>query len=249
MSDRPVIAITLMSPEQAALEDPTWASPDDYLDAVRRAGGQPLALDPTAPPAERQMAFDAMDGLLLSGGADLDPGLYGEEPHPTVAVEAGRDDLELAAWSAARDRRVPILGVCRGFEAINVFSGGSLVQHLEGHDSPASAPESHPLRLDASSRLAAILGGTEPMLATNVNSYHHQGVRPADVAPGLVAVGLVPHHEGDLVEAIESPDAAEWLFVVQCHPERPEFIGPEFARLWRSFVDAARVRSGRRRRS
>jgi gamma-glutamyl-gamma-aminobutyrate hydrolase PuuD len=249
MSDRPRIVVTLHGPEQAALEEPTWASFDGYLDAVRRAGGEPIPLDPTSSAQERRAAFDMMDGLLLPGGADLDPALYGEDPHPAVAVEGVRDDLELEAWSAARRRDVPIFGVCRGFQAINVFSGGRLVQHLEGHDSPTHAPEAHPLHLDPASRLAAILGETDPLLRAEVNSYHHQAVRPPDLAPGLVASGMAPHDEGDLVEALEAADPADWLVGVQFHPERPEFIGPEFERLWRAFVDAARSTSGRRRRS
>ena len=128
MSERPRIVVTLHGPEQAAREEPTWASFDGYLDAVRRAGGDPVALDPTVSHEDRDAALATMDGLLLPGGADLDPALYGEAPHPAVAVEAARDDLELAAWSVARERGVPIFGVCRGFQAINVFSGGRLVQ-------------------------------------------------------------------------------------------------------------------------
>jgi putative glutamine amidotransferase len=249
MPDRPRIVVTLHGPEQAALEEPTWASFDGYLDAVRRAGGEPVALDPTASVAEREAALASMDGLLLPGGADLDPALYGEDPHPAVAVEGARDDLELAAWSAARERGVPVFGVCRGFQAINVFSGGRLVQHLEGHDSPTDAPEAHPLHLDPASLLAGILGETEPLLSTEVNSYHHQAVRPADLAPGLAASAVAPHEEGELVEALEAVDGDDWLIGVQFHPERPEFIGPEFDRLWRAFVEAARLTSGRRRRS
>jgi putative glutamine amidotransferase len=241
--------VTLHGPEQAALEEPTWASFDGYLDAVRRAGGEPIALAPTSAIEERTAAFATMDGLLLPGGADLDPALYGEDRHPAVAVEGVRDDLELEAWSAARRRGVPVFGVCRGFQAINVFSGGRLVQHLEGHDSPTDAPQAHPLHLDPASRLAGILGETDPLLRAEVNSYHHQAVRPADLAPGLVASGMAPHHEGDLVEALEAADPDDWLLGVQFHPERPEFIGPEFERLWRAFVDAARATSGRRRRS
>jgi putative glutamine amidotransferase len=242
MSERPRIVVTLHGPEQAALEEPTWASFDRYLEAVRGAGGEPIALDPTSSPEERQAAFATMDGLLLPGGADLDPALYGEQPHPAVAVESVRDDLELEAWSAARGRGVPIFGVCRGFQAINVFSGGRLLQHLEGHDSPTAAPRAHPLHLDPASRLAGILGETDPLLSAEVNSYHHQAVRPADLAPGLVAAGMAPHEEGDLVEALEAADPDDWLVGVQFHPERPEFIGPEFDRLWRAFVDAARAR-------
>ncbi len=249
MSERPRIVVTLHGPEQAALEEPTWASFDGYLDAVRRAGGEPIALDPTIPAEERDAAFATMEGLLLPGGADLDPALYGEEPDPAVSVEGIRDDLELEGWSAARRRGVPVFGVCRGFQAINVFSGGRLIQHVEGHDSPTQAPQSHPLHLDPASRLAGILGETEPLLRAEVNSYHHQAVRPADLAPGLIASGMAPHHEGDLVEALEAADPKDWLVGVQFHPERPEFIGPEFDRLWRAFVDAARARSGRRRRS
>jgi gamma-glutamyl-gamma-aminobutyrate hydrolase PuuD len=249
MSGRPRIVVTLHGPEQAAQEEPTWASFDTYLDAVRRAGGEPVALDPTATSAEREAALGSMDGLLLPGGADLDPALYGEAPHPSVAVEGARDDLERAAWSAARERGVPIFGVCRGFQAINVFSGGTLQQHLEGHDSPTEDPTPHPLHLDPASRLATILGETEPLLSTEVNSYHHQAVRRADLAPGLVASAVAPHDDGELVEALEAVDGDDWLIGVQFHPERPEFIGPEFDRLWRAFVDAARIRSGRRRRS
>jgi putative glutamine amidotransferase len=249
MSDRPRIVVTLHGPEQAALEEPTWATFDGYLDAVRRAGGDPIALDPTADADERTAAFATMDGLLLPGGADLDPALYGEQPHPAVATEGVRDDLELEAWSAARQQGVPVFGVCRGFQAINVFSGGRLVQHLEGHDSPTHTPAAHPLHLDPASRLAEILGETDPLLRAEVNSYHHQAVRPADLAPGLVASAMAPHQEGDLVEALEAADPDDWLVGVQFHPERPEFIGPEFDRLWRAFVDAARSTSGQRRRS
>jgi putative glutamine amidotransferase len=249
MSDRPRIVVTLHGPEQAAQEEPTWASFDTYLDAVRRAGGEPVALDPRSTAAERDAVLGRMDGLLLPGGADLDPSLYGEAPHPSVSVEGARDDLELTAWSAARARQIPIFGVCRGFQAINVFSGGTLLQHLEGHDSPTDAPEAHPLHLDPASRLATILGETDPLLSTEVNSYHHQAVRREDLAPGLVASAVAPHDGGELVEALESADADNWLIGVQFHPERPEFIGPEFDRLWRAFVDAARATSGRRRRS
>jgi len=240
MTDRPRIVVTLHGPEQAAREEPTWASFDNYLDALRRAGADPIAIDPTASPEAREAAFAAMDGLLLPGGADLDPSQYGAAPHPAVQVEPDRDELELAAWRAANDRALPVLGICRGMQAINVFSGGSLVQHLDGHEDPTEAPAGHLLDLAPASRLARILGGGEPLATTQVNSYHHQAIRPQDVAPGLVPSGEAPYDEGPLVEALESADGERWLIGVQCHPERPELIGPEFARLWRAFVDAAR---------
>jgi len=236
--------VTLHGPEQAAREEPTWASFDSYLDALRRAGAEPIPIDPTASAEEREAAFASMDGLLLPGGADLDPSLYGAAPHPSVQVEPDRDELELAAWGVARDRALPVLGVCRGMQAINVFSGGSLVQHLEGHEDPTAAPAGHQLDLAPGSRLASILGGGEPLATTQVNSYHHQAIRPQDVAPGLVASGVAPHREGPLVEALESSDG-RWLIGVQCHPERPEVIGPEFDRLWLAFVEAARSAADR----
>ena len=245
---RPRIVVTLHGPEQASREEPTWATFDNYLEAVHRAGGDPIPISPGSDPAEREAAFASMEGLLLTGGADLDPSLYGEVAHATVHVEPARDALELEAWQAARERQVPVLGVCRGFQAINVFSGGTLVQHLEGHDDPTSAPVGHSLRLDPTSRLAGILGETQPITFADVNSYHHQAIRPEGLAPGLRATGTAPHQEGLLVEALEADDPSDWLLGVQCHPERPELIGPEFERLWIAFVAAA-ASSGRRRRS
>jgi putative glutamine amidotransferase len=245
---RPRIVVTLHGPEQASREEPTWATFDHYLEAVRRAGGEPIPIHPGSDPASREGLFASMDGLLLPGGVDLDPSLYGEVAHETVHVEPARDALELEAWQAARQRQVPVLGICRGFQAINVFSGGTLVQHLEGHDDSTSAPIGHSLRLDPTSRLAGILGETQPITFAAVNSYHHQAIRPEGLALGLRATGTAPHNDGVLVEALEAEDPDDWLVGVQCHPERSELIGPEFERLWAAFVAAA-ARSGRRRRS
>jgi len=249
-TDRPRIVVTVQSPERAKDEEVAWRKNDRYFEGVRRAGGEPIPLDETSSAEERQRAFGEMDGLLLSGGADLDPALYGEEPHPTTSVEPGRDALELEAWRAAHERNLPILGICRGFQAINVFSGGSLLQDLDGHTSPAyPAPEahSHPLRLDPSCRLALILGAAEPAVELDVNTYHHQAVRPSDLAPGLRSAATSPGHDGELVEALEASDPDQWIVGVQSHPERTEFTPPVFERLWRAFVAAAaaaRTRAG-----
>jgi gamma-glutamyl-gamma-aminobutyrate hydrolase PuuD len=260
-TDRPRIVVTVQSPERAKDEEIAWRKNERYFDGVARAGGEPIPLDETSSAEERRRAFAAMDGLLLSGGADLDPALYGKAPHRTTAVEPARDALELEAWRAARERNLPVLGICRGFQAINVFSGGSLLQDLDGHTSPAyPAPEahSHALRLDPACRLARILGADEPAAELEVNTYHHQAVRPSDLAPGLRAAGVSPHDDGELVEAIEAANPDEWIVGVQSHPERTEFTPPVFERLWRAFVAAAAsararadasVRSGRRRRS
>ena len=237
----PRILITTHGPGQQALEEPTWKTFGRYADAVRQAGGEPVLIDPLADAATRAEALAVMDGLLLPGGADLDPALFGQQRHPTTQVEPGRDALEAEAWSAARERGRPILGVCRGMQAINVFAGGSLEQHIDGHDSPAwpsAEARPHPMRLVGRSRLAALLeldGDGDQLI--QVNSYHHQAIRPGQLAAGLAISGTT--EDGDLVEAFEAADPNEWLFGVQSHPERTEFTPPAFERLWQAFVVAA----------
>ncbi len=241
MASVPRIVLTTHGPQQAALEEPTWKTFGRYVEAVRAAGGEPILVDPLADSGMRARAFTTMDGLLLPGGADLDPALFGQPPHPTTQVEPGRDELESEAWSAARERGLPILGVCRGMQAINVFAGGSLEQHVDGHDTPAwPSPEArpHPMRLQPASRLAAILGlDAQDGELIEVNSYHHQAIRPDQLGAGLAISGTT--EDGQLVEAFEAADPDQWLFGVQSHPERQEFTPPAFARLWRAFVSAA----------
>ncbi|RPH34645.1 MAG: gamma-glutamyl-gamma-aminobutyrate hydrolase family protein [Chloroflexi bacterium] len=241
---RPRIVVTVQSPEHAANEEVAWRKNDRYFEAIRRHGGDVIVLDEDTGLDERAAALAAMDGLLLSGGADLDPALYGEEALPTTVVEPGRDALEQSAFEVAEERRVPVFGVCRGMQAVNVFRGGSLVQDIEGHTSPAyPAPEasSHDLEIEAGTRLATVLGEG----AATVNTYHHQAIRPEQVGQGLRISGYSPHPDGDLVEAFEDTDPGRWLMAVQSHPERTEFTSPEFERLWASFLDAARAYSSR----
>lgn len=236
---RPRIVVTVQSPQHAANEEVAWRKNDRYFEAVERHGGEVIVLDEDSAAGVRAAAFGAMDGLLLSGGADLDPALYGEEPLPTTVVEPGRDALEQAAFAAAEERQVPVFGVCRGMQAVNVFRGGSLLQDIEGHTSQAyPAPEatSHDLEVESGTRLAAVVGEGP----ATVNTYHHQAIRPDQVGHGLRISGYSPHPEGDLVEAFEDEDPGRWLMAVQSHPERTEFTSPEFERLWASFVEAAR---------
>jgi putative glutamine amidotransferase len=236
---RPRIVVTVQSPQHAANEEVAWRKNDRYFEAVERHGGEVIVLDEDSAAGVRAAAFGAMDGLLLSGGADLDPALYGEEPLPTTVVEPGRDQLEQAAFAAAEERQVPVFGVCRGMQAVNVFRGGSLLQDIEGHTSQAyPAPEatSHDLEVESGTRLAAVVGEGP----ATVNTYHHQAIRPDQVGHGLRISGYSPHPEGDLVEAFEDEDPGRWLMAVQSHPERTEFTSPEFERLWASFVEAAR---------
>ena len=246
--DGPRIVATLANPEIST--DPEVAALKNrrYLEALERAGATPVPLDERDSRARRDEAWASMDGLLLSGGADIDPARYGETASGARAVEPGRDALEEEGFRAALAAGVPILGVCRGLQAINVFAGGSLVQHLDGHESaayPSPAVTRHALDLAAGSRLATILGESSDL---EVNSYHHQAITPERLAPGLRISATAGHaRAGDLVEAVESTDPDRWMVGVQCHPERTESSPPVFERLWAAFVAASAERSRKRR--
>jgi putative glutamine amidotransferase len=244
--DPPRIVVTLANPGRA--DDPAVAvlKNQRYLEALGRAGATPLPLDELSSQEQRAEAWTAMDGLLLSGGADLDPARYGEPASGTHRVEPGRDALEDEGYRAALEAGVPILGVCRGLQAINVFGGGSLVQHLDGHESapyPSPIVTRHRLDLSVGSRLAGILRESSDL---EVNSYHHQAITADRLAPGLRISATAEHAgAGDLVEAVEAIDPERWLVGVQCHPERTESSPPVFERLWASFVAACAERATR----
>ena len=184
-----------------------------------------------------------MDGLLLTGGEDVDPGRYGQDRAAATVIDAARDDLEAAAFAAADSRGLPVLGICRGLQAMNVFAGGTLLQHVDGHAGPGwghGAALAHPLRLVPGSRLARILNPVNAGGAVlSVNSYHHQAVRASDLAAAYVAAGWSPSPAGDLVEALEAA-SGPFRMAVQCHPERTESSPRAFERLFAFFVDACR---------
>lgn len=240
----PRVAVTLNA-ERSSTEPAIVARKNDsYLQALVRAGAQPLVLDEETPATERAAILRSMDGLLITGGPDLDPARYGERPAGANPPHPGRDALDAEAYAVAAVRGVPILGVCRGLQAINVFAGGRLVQHLDGHESgpyPATAETAtrHPMRLVPGTRLAEVLD-TEELV---VNSFHHQAVDRQRLAPGLVVAATVddPGH-GELVEALESADKGRWLVAVQCHPERVESSPAELQQLWSAFVEACAIR-------
>ena len=187
-----------------------------YVEAVVRAGGLPLVL-PILDPEDAADVLANVDGLLLTGGGDVAPGRYGEDPVPEVyGVDQDRDEWELALVVAATAARKPVLGVCRGEQLINVAFGGTLVQHLvagqtgESHRQPGREGEPvHPVGLDPNSTLAKIVG-PQPL---GVNTMHHQAV--ARVGAGLRAVAWAPD---GVIEAIESADDRP-IVAVQWHPE------------------------------
>jgi len=241
-SPLPRILVTVAVP--ARHPDPELATRKNrlYADAIERHGGLPIVIDGSSDPTERGAAFASMEGLLLTGGADIDPVRYGASNRGSVDIEPERDELEAAAWAAADARGLPVLGICRGFQAINVFSGGTLLQDLAGHAGPgwSSGPARiHPLRLAGVGRLAALVA-PDRAGEVAVNTYHHQAVRAADLAPGLVATGWAASEAGDLVEAFERP-GSRFVVGVQCHPERTESTPAGFEALWQAFVDACRL--------
>lgn len=239
----PRIVVTLMvaarqpEPEIAARKNAL------YVDAVVRHGAAAIPLDATTPASVRAAAFVSMDGLLLTGGADLDPARYDEPDNGSQSVEPDRDELEAKAWGVADARGVPVLGICRGFQAMNAFAGGKLLQHVDGHQGAGwghGPALTHPLRLVPGTRLARILSPAHTGGGVlTVNSYHHQAVRPADLAPRYTTAAFSPSPAGDLVEAFEAAEGP-FRMAVQCHPERTESTPRAFERLFAFFVDACR---------
>ncbi len=208
--------------------------PAAYVDAVAAAGGVPVLLPPR--PGVVEAALPRLDALLLSGGPDVEPVHYGAEPGPdTQAPSRERDEAELGLLSTAVEAGLPVLGVCRGMQLLNVARGGTLHQHLPdvlGHAGHAPEPgvyAPHPVHVDPTSRLAGLLGRVE---VESVPSYHHQGLDR--LGDGLVATAWAPD---GTVEAVEDPQRP-FVVAVQWHPE----VGTDPA-LFAGLVEAARARS------
>lgn len=190
------------------------AAPHEYVAAVVEGGGIPLLVAPL-PPSLAADVVNGMDGLLLTGGGDIEPGRYGATPEPEIEnVDPERDASELAIVGAAVSRHLPVLGICRGAQLLNVALGGTLHQHLAGEGRLAHQERLrrddlvHDITPEAGSLLAS-LAGLDPF---KVNSIHHQAV---DVLSGQLRATATA--EDGVVEAIESDDGS--LLAVQWHPE------------------------------
>jgi putative glutamine amidotransferase len=202
-------------------EVPAFMGPASYVRAVQRAGGRPVLLLPDPEDAENpDGVLDMIDALIVTGGAgDVDPALCGQEPHPeTGPVQEERDAYELALVRAAIGRRMPVLGICRGMQVINVAYGGGIEQHLPdvvGHEDHRHTPGTfadHKVDLEAGSLAATAVGAER----TPVKSHHHQGVR--EIGDRLVVTG---RSEDDTVEALEDP-SCPFVLGVLWHPEEDE---------------------------
>ena len=204
--------------------------PAAYVRAIERAGGRPLLVPPSKDGVGETL--DALDGLLFSGGSDLDPELYDQEPHEeTFGVVAERDLAELALLSAALERDMPVLAVCRGSQVLNVARGGDLVQHLpdvvgdEKHKHTPGTFADHDVTLESGTLLAELLGDRAP-----VKSHHHQGL-------GRLGQGLrvAARAEDGTIEAVEDP-SHRFALGVLWHPEAGEDL-----KLFEELVRAARA--------
>ncbi len=204
-----------------------------YLASVENSGVEVVALTPSD---EMPREFD---GLYLSGGEDIDPGRYREGRNGSEIIDPARDELEFDLLATALERDIPVLGVCRGFQVLNVHFGGSLEQHVVGHrakelgipDDPESAEAvRHAVQVETPSLLAQACGET-----FTVNSSHHQVVTPSRFAKnGLRATVTY----GGIVEALES-ERHRWIVGVQWHPERTKQVDEAAGRIFDAFVRAA----------
>lgn len=214
-----------------------------YTDAMIAAGLIPLVVPPV--PAEAVAAIlDAVQGLVLTGGEDIDPVYFGAERHPaTGPANDDRDRCELALAREAAARRMPTLAICRGIQVLNVALGGSLVQDIPSERSSAidhDAESSRNVRVHAVDvALGSRLGGIVGSRAISTNSFHHQAVD--QLASGLCAVATSPD---GIVEAVECTDRAWWMVGVQWHPEELTGTSEDWdRRLFAAFADAVRLNS------
>jgi putative glutamine amidotransferase len=240
-TDSPLIALSATTRETDGVERVRLNAA--YVRAVESAGLTPIIVPPFANPELAARILDAVSGLVLTGGEDVDPSLYGATPHPELGpVNCSRDLTELALLAAAREKRLPTLAICRGIQVVNVGLGGTLVQDLPSQHDGAGEHELdderdsrvHSVQIDPASHLANILGTQ----LVDVNSIHHQAVdRLGD------AMRVSARAEDGVIEGVESDDPDWWMVGVQWHPEEltttPE---PWDRRLFAAFAEACRAR-------
>jgi putative glutamine amidotransferase len=219
----------------------TLELPADYAQSILHAGGMPVLLPFTHDASIREEMIDMLDGLLVPGGSDLDPRLYGQEKHnETKLIDRERQDFDLAMLALAESRQLPTLGICLGCQTMNVQRRGTLYQHLPEEKAPAASEmlphrktgdrtNAHDVTVRAGTRLAEAM----KLETTEANSRHHQGI--AKVGHGLVASAFAPD---GLVEAVEDPTLPFWV-AVQWHPEN--LAGSVHERLFAALVEAART--------
>lgn len=209
--------------------------PWTYVTAIRDSGGRPVLLPPGGDTVEAEATVAVLDGLVIAGGGDIDPAIYGAARHPKTEVTApDRDTWELALAEAALRMNVPLLGICRGMQVLNVACGGTLLQHipdLVGHDAHSGHAVgfgSHKVRVTSGRTVSGVLPGAEYF---EVPTHHHQAVDK--LGDGLTAVAWA---DDGIIEAIEATTAHDFIVGVQWHPEQ----GSD-ARLFSALVAAGEI--------
>jgi putative glutamine amidotransferase len=214
-----------------------------YVRAVQAAGGIPVLLTPHFTPEVQAALWQRLNGLVLTGGGDIEPGRFGEARHPTVdEVSPARDDLEIDLTRRAVAENVPLFAICRGIQVLNVALGGTLVQDLPSEWPNAlphsqKAPRTHPTHavkvMGEGTHLGRVLGALE----VEVNSMHHQAIK--QLGEGLREVGWAPD---GVVEGVEMPGDDRFVLGVQWHPEELVAHDQAARNLFTAIVDAARRR-------
>lgn len=210
-----------------------------YMRAIVGAGGIPLIIPASAPVEQIQAITARLDGLLLTGGGDMNPALFDGETHPRVYdIDAGRDQLEIGLVQAAAQNGLPFLGICRGIQVINVALGGSLITdiggqapHAQRHDWFPDIPRdylAHTVALEGGCRLTKILGAA----SVETNSLHHQAIKSP--SPAVTVTGYAPD---GIIEALELP-GHPFGIGVQWHPEWLQHL-PAMRALFGALVEAA----------
>lgn len=215
-----------------------------YLDAILRAGGEPITLSPREIRHDDAVELlDRFDGLVLMGGADVDPHLYGQQRQPHVyGVNAEQDHFEMALVHAALALKTPVLAVCRGIQIVNVALGGTLIQHIGDipgvvEHAPSKFPAGqdfvlHDVEVTKGTKLSAVMGSVRARVA----SFHHQGLDT--IGSGLKVTAT---SSDGLVEALEHTGSGQWILGVQWHPEDTAATDPR----QQSLYDALVKRAGR----
>lgn len=239
---RPLIGIT--AAESQYIKPPhhaIFSLNQVYVRAIEESGGVPLMLPPILSEDSLREVFARLDGIVFSGGGDINPSIYGEPPHATLwglSDDRDRVELELARWAAHREK--PLLGICRGIQVLNVALGGTLIQ-----DIPAEVPDAlqhsfddavvardyiaHPVKIENGSHLRQVIQSE----IASVNSWHHQALKR--IAPNLTVVAQAPD---GIIEAVEV-DGHRFAIGVQWHPEWLYRNQPEMKRLFTALVEAS----------
>lgn len=211
-----------------------------YVQVMESLGAEVSVVMPSDDRSANQV-LENVGGLLLTGGPDIDPSLYGAEPDPAADLELCRalDDLELRLLDYALAHDMPVLAICRGMQLLNVAFGGQLIQDVPGHKVERLdgnwEPEKHMIYMAPGAKAAAIVGSAGFF---RVNSLHHQGLMEAQRSPQLMTSAYSV--EDGLIEGLESPNHS-WVIGVQCHPERQDEVPRSFSNLFAGFYERAEL--------